>query len=456
MVDMAHHRNDGRTTHEVVLVVFLFADRLLHLGTDIFGLEAELIGHHIDGFRVETLVDGHHDTNAHERRNDLCHADIHHRGQLADRHKLGQFQYLAVLALCVGLLLELLLNSFALLLTVLGALLVLVALAGQTGERLLYLACYGLIVHLQRLLVAVAVFLLAAAISLAVVVSVGGIAAIARLLIGSGVDVDTLFVDTDALLAFATMLGGHFLLAFLPSFLFSFLLGTRALVDGVQVNLAQNVHLGCIQDFLFALQLEHAWRAFLLRRLLRLNLGSHFLYGFRYRLFLSDRFLCRLHHSFDLLFNHRFGLRLHVRGGLFDLLHGYLHRLRLRLGTDGSSHFSGSFRPGGGNRLHSFRLLLTDLIEVYLAQRLELLLGRRSQQTLRTVVGSLYAFLFLVFLLKELLRLAANLGVLLEGGDQSIVLVIVQLKARLRFHFTQFGSLFQEFNCRLKSYVQFT
>ena len=63
MVHMTHHRNDGCSGHEVVLIVLLFLYSLAHLGTHIFSLEAELFCHEIDGLGIEALVDRHH--NAH-------------------------------------------------------------------------------------------------------------------------------------------------------------------------------------------------------------------------------------------------------------------------------------------------------------------------------------------------------------------------------------------------------
>ena len=51
-------------------------------------------------------------------------------------------------------------GGVALLLTILGALLVLAALAGKAGQSLFYLACYILLRNLLRLLVALLLVLL--------------------------------------------------------------------------------------------------------------------------------------------------------------------------------------------------------------------------------------------------------------------------------------------------------
>ena len=187
VVYMTHDRHDRSTGHEIALVVFLLADSLLNLSTDILGLEAKLLSDHVDGLCIEALVDGCHDADAHQRGDDLRHGDIHHRGKLRHRHKLGELQHLALLLLSTCLSIELLLDSLTLLLTVLGAFLVL-TLTRQTGQRLLYLACYILFVDLLRLVATVTVLLF-----LTVTVLV------AALLVGSGVDVYLIIIDTLAL-----------------------------------------------------------------------------------------------------------------------------------------------------------------------------------------------------------------------------------------------------------------
>ena len=147
VVDVSHHRYNRCTRYKIVLVVNIFTDSFLHFCTDIFGLETEFICHHINGFGIKSLVYGNHDAYTHQRRNNLCHADIHHRGQLADGNKLRKFQYFCFFTLCIGFLLKLLLHSFALLFTIFRAFLVL-ALTCQSGQSFFHLACYSLIVYL--------------------------------------------------------------------------------------------------------------------------------------------------------------------------------------------------------------------------------------------------------------------------------------------------------------------
>ena len=108
--------------------------------------------HHVDGLCIQTLVDRYHDTNTHQGRDNLSNADVHHRSQLANGNEFSKLQSLAVLLLLTSLILQFLLNSLTLLLTVFSALLVL-ALAGQTSKSLLYLACYSLVVNFYLTLV---------------------------------------------------------------------------------------------------------------------------------------------------------------------------------------------------------------------------------------------------------------------------------------------------------------
>ena len=313
MVDMSHHRHDRGARHEVFLVVRLLTDSFLHLCADIFRLEAELICHEVDGLSVQALIDRHHDPHAHQGTDDLGDTDIHHGSKLTDGNELRQLQCLALLSLLASLLVQLLLDSLALLLTILGAFLVLVALIGQSCQRLLYLTCHVLLVHLKRFLVALAVLVLLPLV----------LATLVILLVGSGVDIHALITDALALLALAViaipvLLG--FLLTLLALLLLRFLLRTSALVQGVQVDLPQHIHLRGVEDLLLALQLEDLWLA-LLRFLCRLRLWGRLLNRLRFRLGLLCRFLCRSRSRL------RFCGRLSHR---LWLLHRFLGRSRLR------------------------------------------------------------------------------------------------------------------------------
>ena len=253
MVYVTHHGNNRRTRDEVVLVVLYLGDCLLHLSADIFGLESELLSHEVDGLGIQTLVDRHHDTYAHECSDHLVYRYVHHRSQFRNSHKLGQLQCLALLLLLATLLIHLFLSSLTLLLTILGTLLVLALLACESCKRLLYLACYVLVVHLSRLLLsASAILLLVLAASATVASGVGVLATLSARLVGSSIDVYAHLVDAFALLLVAALLL-RLLLALLTLLFLRLLLGACALVERVEVDLAEYVHLRCVEHLLLAL-----------------------------------------------------------------------------------------------------------------------------------------------------------------------------------------------------------
>ncbi len=136
VVDVSHHGHDGRPLHEILLFVAVFVDGFLNVHRDEFHLEPELLGDDHQRLRIESLVDGDHQSEVHAGRNDLRNRGVHHGGQFAHRNELGDFQD-GLLHVC---LFHRLVHAGAgiesLLLTVLGAL-VLSALGGEAGERIL-------------------------------------------------------------------------------------------------------------------------------------------------------------------------------------------------------------------------------------------------------------------------------------------------------------------------------
>ena len=252
VVNVTHHGYDWSTWNQVVLIILFLAHCLLNLGTHVFGLETELLSHHINGFSIQTLVDRYHDTYTHQGRDNLSNADIHHRSQLANGNELSKLQGLAFLLLLASLILQLLLNSLTLLLTILSTLLVL-ALAGQTGESLLYLACNSLVVHLNLALVA-AVVIAAVVIIVIIIISIlvsillvvaTIVALILAITIGTvvlslGIDVNTLLVDTNTLLAIIVLLR-QLLFTLLAALLLRLLLRTSALIERRKINLTQHL-----------------------------------------------------------------------------------------------------------------------------------------------------------------------------------------------------------------------
>ena len=261
VVYVTHYGYDWSTWNQVVLIIHFLAHGLLNLGTHVFGLETELLSYHVDGLRIQALVDRNHDTYAHQGRDNLSNADIHHRSQLANGNELSKFQGLAFLLLLTSLILQLLLNSLTLLLTVLSTLLVL-TLAGQTCKSLLYLACYSLVINLDLALVA-AVVVIAAIIIVIISVAVfvllvitAVVAITSAIILSFGIDVNTFFVDTNTLFALIVLLS-HFLLTFLAALLLGFLLRTSALVERRQIYLAQHLRL-ISSKLLLTLESKHA------------------------------------------------------------------------------------------------------------------------------------------------------------------------------------------------------
>ena len=367
-------------------------------------------------------------------------------------------------------------HSLTLLLTILGALLVQRGLVGQTGQRLFNLTCNVFLVHLQRFLIATAILLF-----LGVLLS-GLVDGLLHGLVGFGIDVNTLLAYAYTLFALAlllTLLLG-LLLALLALLLLRLLLGTSALVEGVEVDLALYLQLRSIHDLLLALQLEH----FGFFSLLSFHIGRLHLF---LRILLLLRFSCRflllrlrlgafrLDLNRLLLFSGRvLLLGSGLRGLLLLRLLGFLSLLRRRLFLNrlfnlgfGSLHLSRLFLLllhflSGRSlflrlRLLSLSRLLAQHVKVDLAQRLVLLLVGRLQKALgATFRGGLCGFLLLVLLGEKLVGLVAHLLVLLESSHQSLVLSVVDLEARLGLHFSQLAFLFQELHSRLKSNVQFS
>ena len=112
VVDVTHYGDNGRTAYEVFLAVFFLVDSVGYFGRNILGGEAEFIGHDIDSFGIETLVDRHHDAEVHASGDNVVDRHIHHCGEVVSCNELGDFEYAAfglfglmslTLATCGGL-----------------------------------------------------------------------------------------------------------------------------------------------------------------------------------------------------------------------------------------------------------------------------------------------------------------------------------------------------------------
>ena len=415
--------DDGRARHEVVLVVLLLADGGAHLCAHVLGLEAELLGHEVDGLGVEPLVDRHHDADAHAGADDLVDRHVHHGGQLAHGDELGELERLAACLLFEPLLVEAFLHGVALLAAVLGSFLVLV-LAREACQGLLYLACHVLLAHFHGLVYgAVLAFLALAWGGLLLWGLLRGLPAFLLLaapvlaLACGGLDVNALLAYAHAFLALASLVlcGGLFLALLAPLFLRLFL-WAGALVDGVEVDLAYHVELR--RQPLLGLQGEYLWLPACLGLGLRLSLRLRLWLG---RLWLGGRFLCRL-----------------------GLLRLWLCRLLWLLRLHGL--WLGGLRLCCGLPAHA--------AEVYLAQRLEFL--PLPEQVLG-LGGLLLGFLLLCLLREDFLGLVLYVLVALEGAHQCLVLFVGDLGVDVGVVLDLAEALLvlEELYSRLQAYVQF-
>ena len=141
MVYVTHDGDNRSARLKIFFLVFRLGHSILYLGTDIFGLEAKLLGHDVDGLGIEALVDAHHDTNAHAGADDLRHGYVHHCGQFVCRHKFRQLEHLAFGIHFATLLFLGSTHLLALFLAVFCALGRL-WLGGEACQRFAYLLCY--------------------------------------------------------------------------------------------------------------------------------------------------------------------------------------------------------------------------------------------------------------------------------------------------------------------------
>ena len=265
---------------------------------------------------------------------------------------------------------------------------------------------------------------------------------------------------------------GSLLLALLATFLLRLLLGTSALIERREVDLSKHIHLR--GEFLLALESVYlvvgsglrSGRSRFIRRFCRsLNrlLGLRFLnllLGLLDRLGLhpGDRF-CHwfgLHlGSWFLLGNrllHRFLLGL--RGwSLHYCLFGSRPLLRCRfvIGrlTDGSSLLLGITVMSS---ILTCDLLLAQVVEVNLSHGLKL---RHLSHQFVGRSGLLLRLLLLTFLGEHLLSLVLDVLVALELGHEGIILLVGDFGVDVGVipNISQALLIFQEINCRLKSYI---
>ena len=480
MVYMTHHRNDRCARQQVIFVVDLFLYGVLYLGTNVFGLEAKLVGHNIDGLSIETLVDGNHDADAHACTDNLDHGHVHHRCQFRYGNKLREFQHLALCCLGSHLFIHTLCHGIALLFAVLCTLLVEICFRGQSCQCFLHLACYVFLVHFDGLESLLVLFLLATALLIhghiaEVLVStlratVGRPTILAFLLVGRSLLLTLLFgsslniylsVANAFALALLTGLSNIlatllrcFFLTLLAFLFFRFLFWTRALIDAREVYFAQHIHLR--SQFSLALQgidfRSHRGILYFGRFCGFFRFCKfHRLYGF-WSLFFARCFL-NLYNRLRLLYNLYYWFLFYRCLFLFNLYLSLDNRLRLW------------FRLNYGLRLSFFRLracrLQRSLGRLRLSQTAKVNLAKRCKllplSDLFLRLRFHYFRLLFLFLREKGCSLLLHGFVATELSDQSLVLLITNLCVRggIVANFAQTPFAFQEINCRLKSYIQF-
>ena len=286
-----------------------------------------------------------------------------------------------------------------------------------------------------------------------------------HVLLRCGVDVHSHLVDALAFLLLATLLH-HFLLALLAFLLFCLFLRTCALIERVEVDTSEHIHLRSIQDFLLTLGrkdggsgLGALFSVLFFSILLLLRLSLH-----HFRLCLHDilfRF-CFFNHVVGIIFftffngcidGSRFCFCCRSINGFCYFRFFFFNGFHL---TDGNSlGFLSLFRIRRRTVLRGSRSV--DAVEIYLAQWLVLLLFSSSEKFFRTLfLRFLRTLLLLRLLQQKFFGLRSYFLVLLELMHKSLILLVVELKARFRLNFAQFTSLFEELHCRLESDIQFT
>ena len=98
MVHVSHNGHYRRSFYQVFRIIndlFIFVG--FRIQVDEFHLTVEFTGHQLNHFRIQALVDRHHDTQAHTFADDFRKRHIQQIGEFAHGDKLGHLQYTAVI-----------------------------------------------------------------------------------------------------------------------------------------------------------------------------------------------------------------------------------------------------------------------------------------------------------------------------------------------------------------------
>ena len=358
VVYVTHHSDNRRALEEIFFIVNLFYDGFLHFGRDELSGETKFFSHHFDGFLVKTLVDRHHDADAHARADDLCHRDIHHRSQFVGRHKLGELQHAAFSIAAHHVFLVAFTSSITLLTAVFRTLTLVGTLGLKTSERFFHLLCHifvarwsdrsivallALLTTLSATLLLVAVLLVLAGMTI-VLSTLAVVATLAIIvLFGFSTHIHTFVADAVALLAIALFL----------ALFFSLLLGASAAIDGREIHCAEHLR---ASEARFRVEFEHTISIFSTESTGRFS-RSRFSSSFFLRIFYGSSRFCYFHlssrsflgcrlslgslSSSFLLFD--LSLRLSFRFSLSHLFLGLFSRLFESIEVDVSHHLQTSF-----------------------------------------------------------------------------------------------------------------
>ena len=92
VVDVTHDGHNRLSGHQVRLTVLLDVNGLLHFSRDELRLVPKLLNNNRNCFRIQSLVDGHHDAQSHARRDHVIDTGVHHVRQFRHRHEFSQLQ----------------------------------------------------------------------------------------------------------------------------------------------------------------------------------------------------------------------------------------------------------------------------------------------------------------------------------------------------------------------------
>ena len=150
VIDVSHNGHNRATLFHICIVhLFVGIDFFHHMLRNIFGREAELFCHKVDGFCVQTLVDTNHNAKHHTRTDNFIYRHIHHRSEVIGSYELGEFQHFRLCLFLRTLFCNLLAFEFTTLTFMLTGSGFTTLLGLETIQRLFDLTLYFFVVYLN-------------------------------------------------------------------------------------------------------------------------------------------------------------------------------------------------------------------------------------------------------------------------------------------------------------------